>query len=150
MRHDVSQAERDGYPKQAASASIWPAAVNNKCHRSVLALIPIWDYLIDMRVIAVSTLKAFWEQPEYRDAEQPLRAWLDEVRNAAWKAPAEIKAQFKSASILKRRRVVFNIKGNDYRVVVAVAFVFGAVYIKFVGTHEQYDRISAETVELKL
>lgn len=102
-----------------------------------------------MRVIAVSTLKEFWEQPQYRDAEAPLKAWLEEMEKGSWKAPAEIKAQYANASILKGRRVVFNIKGNDYRLVVAVAYLFQAMYIKFVGTHEQYDAIDANTVELK-
>ena len=62
--------------------------------------------------------------------------------------PAEIKAQYRSASILKNRRVVFNIKGNDYRLIVAVAYRIGVVYVKFVGTHAQYDAIDAETVEI--
>ena len=102
-----------------------------------------------MRVIAVSTLKIFWEQTDYKDAEIPLRAWLSEVEKANWGSPAEIKTQFGNASILKNRRVVFNIKGNDYRIVVAVAYVYQAVYIKFVGPHKQYDEINALTVELK-
>jgi mRNA interferase HigB len=102
-----------------------------------------------MRLIAVSTLNDFWVQPVYKDAEIPLRAWLFEVQKANWKSPTDIKAQFGNASILKNRRVVFNIKGNDYRLVVAVAYVYQAVYIKFVGTHEQYDAINALTVELK-
>ena len=63
--------------------------------------------------------------------------------------PADIKAQFRSASILKNRRVVFNIKGNDYRLVVSVAYKFGAIYIKFIGTHSQYDAVDAETIELE-
>lgn len=83
------------------------------------------------------------------DAEQPLKSWADEVRHAAWQQPADIKAQFGSASILKNRRVVFNIKGNDYRLIVAVAYRFGAVYIKFIGTHKAYDAVDAETVELE-
>ena len=98
-----------------------------------------------MRVIAVSTLKAFWDQ--YPDAEVPLKAWLEEARAAQWQQPADIKAQFGHASILKNRRVVFNIKGNDYRLVVAVAYRFQALYIKFVGTHQQYDAIDVLTVE---
>jgi mRNA interferase HigB len=101
-----------------------------------------------MRVISVSTLKAFWTQPEFKDAEMPLRSWLDEVRNANWTQPADIKAQFGNASILKHRRVVFNIKGNDYRLVVAVAYRFQSLYIKFVGTHAQYDAIDVMTVEV--
>lgn len=98
-----------------------------------------------MRVIAVSTLKAFWEQ--YPAAEVPLKAWLEEAQSAQWQQPADIKAQFGHASILKNRRVVFNIKGNDYRLVVAVAYRFQALYIKFVGTHQQYDAIDVLTVE---
>ena len=100
-----------------------------------------------MRIIAISQLKAFWEQ--YPDAEQPLLAWIDEARKAQWSSPADIKGQYRSASILKSRRVVFNIKGNDYRLVVAVAYRFGALYIKFVGTHKQYDAVDADTVEME-
>ncbi len=98
-----------------------------------------------MRVIAVSTLRAFWAQ--HPDAEQPLKAWYEEVRNASWTQPADIKARYRSASVLKNRRVVFNIKGNDYRLIVAIAYNSQIVYVKFVGTHRQYDQVDAETVE---
>ena len=67
----------------------------------------------------------------------------------SWSTPSDIKAHFASASILKSRRVVFNIKGNDFRLIVAVAYRFGAIYIKFVGTHKQYDAIDADTVEME-
>lgn len=100
-----------------------------------------------MKVIALKTLKVFYLL--HPDAEQPLKAWLSEAQKANWTEPSEIKAQYKSASILKSRRVVFNIKGNAYRLVVAVAYQFGAVYIKFIGTHEQYDRIDANIVEME-
>ena len=100
-----------------------------------------------MRIIAISQLKSFWER--YPDSEQPFLAWIDESRKADWKTPADIKAHFATASILKSRRVVFNIKGNDFRLVVAVAYRFSAVYIKFVGTHKQYDAIDADTVEME-
>lgn len=100
-----------------------------------------------MRIIAISHLKAFWEK--YPDAEQPLLAWVDEAKKAVWSSPADVKEQFRNASILKGRRVVFNIKGNDYRLVAAVAYRFGAVYIKFIGTHKQYDAIDANTVEME-
>jgi mRNA interferase HigB len=99
-----------------------------------------------MRVIAVSTLRAFWET--HPDAEQPLKAWYEEANHAAWTQPADIKAQYRSASVLKNRRIVFNIKGNDYRLVVAVAYKLQIIYVKFVGTHKEYDAIDAETVEL--
>ena len=98
-----------------------------------------------MRVIAVSTLRAFWER--FPDAEQSLKAWYEEARSAAWTQPAEIKAQYRSASVLKNRRVVFNIKGNDYRLIVAVAYKLQIVYVKFVGTHKEYDAVDAETIE---
>ena len=101
-----------------------------------------------MRVIAISTLKAFWEQSQHHGAEQPLKAWFEEARLATWQQPADIKAQYGNASILKNRRVVFNIKGNEYRLVVAVSYKLQLVFVKFVGTHKQYDLIDAETVEL--
>lgn len=100
-----------------------------------------------MKIISVSALKTFWEQ--YPDAEQPLKSWVDEARRAIWRDPTDIKAQYRHASILKSRRVVFNIKGNHYRLVVAVAYRFGAVYIKFIGTHQQYDAVDANTVEME-
>jgi mRNA interferase HigB len=100
-----------------------------------------------MRIIAVGQLKKFWGK--YPDSEQSFLAWIDEAKNANWKAPLDIKTHFATASILKSRRVVFNIKGNDFRLVVAVAYRFGAIYIKFVGTHKQYDAIDADTVEME-
>lgn len=99
-----------------------------------------------MRVIAVSTLSDFWQR--YPDAEQPLKAWYEEATNAKWTQPADIKEQYRSASVLKNRRVVFNIKGNDYRLIVAVAYKLQVVYVKFVGTHREYDAVDAETVEM--
>jgi mRNA interferase HigB len=101
-----------------------------------------------MRIIAVSTLKAFWEEPIHRDAEQPLKAWFEEVSHADWHQPADVKAHYGNASILKNRRVVFNIKGNDYRLVVAVSYKMQLVFVKFIGTHQAYDAIDAETIEL--
>ncbi|GAB4061195.1 type II toxin-antitoxin system HigB family toxin [Uliginosibacterium sediminicola] len=98
-----------------------------------------------MRIVALKTLRDFWLQ--HPAAEQALKAWLDEARQADWQSPADIKARYRSASFLHNRRVVFNIKGNDFRLVVAVAYRFQAVYVKFVGTHAQYDAIDAETVE---
>ncbi len=99
-----------------------------------------------MRVIAVSALRTFWER--HPDAEQPLKAWYEEARNASWTQPADIKERYRSASVLKNRRVVFNIKGNDYRLIVAVAYKTQILYVKFVGTHKAYDAIDAETVEM--
>ena len=100
-----------------------------------------------MRIIAVRFLRDFWER--FPDAEQPLRSWVDEVKKAEWSQPSEVKAQYGSASFLKDRRVVFNIKGNDYRLIVAIAYQYRAVYVKFIGTHSEYDDIDAETVEME-
>ncbi len=100
---------------------------------------------MSMRVVAVGTLRAFWLQ--HPDAEQPLKAWFEEASKASWAQPSDIKVQYRSASILKNRRVVFNIKGNDYRLVVAVAYRLQIVYVKFIGTHHQYDAIDANTIE---
>jgi len=99
-----------------------------------------------MRIIALSYLRSFWESNP--DAEQQLKSWADEARKASWRQPADIKAQYRNASILRNRRVVFNIKGNDYRLVASVAYRYQAVYVKFVGTHAEYDLIDAETVEM--
>lgn len=98
-----------------------------------------------MRVIAVAALRAFWQQ--YPDAEQPLKSWFEEASKARWTKPSDIKAQYRSASILKNRRVVFNIKGNEYRLVVAVAYRLQIVYVKFIGTHSLYDAIDVHTIE---
>ena len=92
-----------------------------------------------MRVIAVAALRTFWQR--HPDAEQPLKAWFDEVTQATWTQPADIKAHYRSASILKNRRVVFNIKGNDYRLVAIISFNAKKVYIRFIGTHADYDKI---------
>ncbi|MCP3961783.1 MAG: type II toxin-antitoxin system HigB family toxin [bacterium] len=97
-----------------------------------------------MRVISRKALREFGER--HADSEVPLRAWFKEAKEATWETPAEIKARYASASCLANDRVVFNIKGNDYRLVVAVRYDFGIVYIRFVGTHAEYDRIDAGTI----
>ncbi len=110
-------------------------------------MVPIWDYDWLMRIIALSTLKAYWEKrPAYRDAEQPVLAWYRAVKNANWRSPADVKAAFGTASVLKNGRVVFNIAGNKYRLVVWINYDFGVVYVRFIGTHRQYDAIDAQTV----
>ncbi|MCL2643912.1 MAG: type II toxin-antitoxin system HigB family toxin [Betaproteobacteria bacterium] len=100
-----------------------------------------------MKLVAVKILRDFWSV--HPDAEQPLKAWADEVKKASWTQPADIKVKYRSASILKDRRVVFNIKGNDYRLVVAVAYSFQAVYVKFIGAHAKYDGIDAQNHEME-
>ena len=98
-----------------------------------------------MRIIALSTLRNFWEK--HPQAKEPLQGWHFEAARAEWKTPADIKAQYRNASFVGNNRVVFNIKGNDYRIVVAVVYKAGALFIKFVGTHKEYDQINVETVE---
>lgn len=100
-----------------------------------------------MRVIAKRTLREFWEgHPRNRAARTPLEDWHARVRAADWASPADLKAQFGDASILRRGRVVFNVGGNRYRVVVRINFPYRVVYIRFVGTHEDYDAIDANAV----
>lgn len=100
-----------------------------------------------MRIIALSTLKAFWENnPSYTDAIQPALAWYRHALKADWITPADVKVDFKNASILKDGRAVFNIAGNKYRLVVWINYAYSIVYIRFIGTHAQYDRIDAQTI----
>ncbi len=99
-----------------------------------------------MRIIAVSTLREVWERPGRADAEQPLRAWVHVLKAADWSKPTEVKQMFRSADILRNERVVFDIGGNKYRLVVAVHYRGKRVYVRFIGTHAEYDRIDAETV----
>jgi mRNA interferase HigB len=100
-----------------------------------------------MHIVAIRFLRDFWEKNP--DSEQSLKSWVDEAKKAGWSQPAQIKEQYRSASILKNKRVVFNIKGNDYRLVVSIAYHYQAVYVKFIGTHREYDAIDAETVEME-
>ena len=97
-----------------------------------------------MRIISIRTLREFWERHPH--AEVPLRGWYAEVSNADWKTPADIKAAQRSASFLANNRAVFNIKGNDFRLVVAVRYSQGLMFVRFVGTHADYDRIDASTI----
>tara|TARA_B110000879_G_C10941433_1_gene420030 strand:- start:242 stop:541 length:300 start_codon:yes stop_codon:yes gene_type:complete len=99
-----------------------------------------------MRIVSKRTLREFWEQPIYSDSQGQLEAWHDEAFKADWSTPQELKSQFGNASILKDSRVVFNIKGNDYRLIVKVNYPYRMVYIRFVGTHEMYDQIDAVTI----
>lgn len=99
-----------------------------------------------MRIIAKRTLREFWEQPGCRDAEQPLKAWYGEVLKAIWRTPADIKTHYGNASILPNGRAVFNIGGNKYRLIVMIRYDKHIVYIRFVGTHEEYDQIDAGTI----
>jgi mRNA interferase HigB len=100
-----------------------------------------------VRIIALSTLKAFLRRnPAYVDAKEPLMAWYRVVRRADWATPADLKREIRSASILLDGRAAFNIAGNKYRLVVWINYPYRVVYIRFVGTHRQYDKIDAQTI----
>jgi mRNA interferase HigB len=100
-----------------------------------------------VRIIAVSTLKAFLvRSPAYQDARDPVMAWARQAKAADWASPADVKRDIRTASVLKDGRVVFNIAGNKYRIVVWINYPYRVVYVRFIGTHAQYDAIDAQTV----
>ena len=106
-------------------------------------MLPDWEHATlsgEVRVIARSTLQQFWLSG-HADAEQPLKAWFAEARRATWQTMGDIKARYPSASVIDAERIVFNIGGNKYRLVVKVWFAGQALWIKFLGTHKQYDRV---------
>ena len=97
-----------------------------------------------MRIIAKKTLREFWVL--HPDAEEPLLAWYREVEKEDWNTPAKVKVKYRTASIIGDNRMVFNIKGNDYRLVMKINYAYRGVYVRFVGTHAEYDGIDAEEV----
>jgi len=99
-----------------------------------------------VRVITRKTLSDFWRRPGRGDAKEPLKAWLAEAERATWTGPADIKRGHATASFVGTARVVFNIGGNKYRLIVHVRYRFFTVYIRFVGTHAEYDKVNAEEV----
>lgn len=99
-----------------------------------------------MRVIAKSTLRKFWEQHQYADAKGALESWHDEVTQANWQSPQDVKTHYRHASICGNNRVVFNIAGNKYRLVVEMQYLAGIAWVKFIGTHARYDKINVETI----
>lgn len=99
-----------------------------------------------MRIISRRKLIDFWEVPKYRNAESHLKSWFVEARNAAWKNPAEVKQQYSNGSIIHNSRFVFNIAGNKYRLIVKIHYNTGVIYIRFIGTHAQYDQIDVENI----
>ncbi len=97
-----------------------------------------------MRLIARATLRRFWER--HPDAEGPLRAWARDVKAAKWTGTTPIKSRYSSVSFVGENRIIFNIGGNKYRLVVHVRFDVQVIYVRFIGTHVEYDRIDAGTV----
>ena len=97
-----------------------------------------------MRVISKSTLRDFWIR--HSDSEQALKSWYNEADKSAWRSPNDIKEDYPSASILADNRIVFNIKGNNYRLIVKINYAYQMVWIRFVGTHAEYDKIDATKI----
>ena len=97
-----------------------------------------------MRIIARSTLREYWQK--HPDTEQPLKAWFDDTSRANWKTPSDIKDNYANASIIANNRVVFNIKGNNHRLIVHIRYDISIVFIRFIGTHQEYNKIDATTV----
>jgi mRNA interferase HigB len=97
-----------------------------------------------MRIISRSALREFWAK--YPETEGSLQAWYANVKRANWKTPSDVKAIYRNASFIQNNRVVFNIKGNSYRLIVAINYQYGIVYVRFVGTHQAYNRINAATI----
>jgi mRNA interferase HigB len=98
-----------------------------------------------MHLVSIPPLLAF--AAKHPASKQSILAWCEEVKKAHWRQPSDLKALYASVSILKNRRAVFNLKGHDYRLIVAVAYKQGYVYVKFVGTHTEYDAVDADTIE---
>jgi mRNA interferase HigB len=163
------QAARQGCGKSHADASALasysnlPASAQRSvplvclaCQLLALRDVPDWDYHpspnlghreILMRVIALSTLKSFWQKGQkVSDAKEPILAWYRHICRADWATPSDVKKAFRSASILKAGRVVFNIAGNKYRIVVWINYPYRVVYIRFVGSHAEYDKIDVQRV----
>jgi mRNA interferase HigB len=99
-----------------------------------------------MRIIARSRLIEYWKQKKYKAAEEPLKAWYDEVKQAKWKNFNEVKADFPKASLAGNGRIVFNIHGGVFRLIVKIEFKMNVVFIRFFGTHKEYDMINADEV----
>ena len=97
-----------------------------------------------MRIIAISTLRNFWEV--HADAEEPIKAWYQEAKAADWSTPHQVKAMYRNASVVGDNRIVFNIAGNKYRLIVKFNYAYRIGYVRFAGTHAEYDRINAEEV----
>lgn len=114
--------------------------------------LPFWEIILYIckniykivRVIAKGTLRDFWLK--HSDTEQQLKSWYSEAEQANWKSPNDIKKDYPSAIIIQGNRVVFNIKGNSYRLIVKINYSVGIVWIRFIGTHKEYDVINAEII----
>ena len=99
-----------------------------------------------MRLISKKTIKDFYEQTLYQDSKESLEAWHKEVIKADWQTPNDIKEQYRHASVVGNNRIVFNIHGNKYRLIVKINYFAKVIYIRFIGTHKEYDKINAAEI----
>ena len=99
-----------------------------------------------MRIVSHRKLKEFYEQTGHADARTPLERWYDITNRAIWRNQADMKSDFPSADYVGNQHYVFNIKGNNYRLVVVVKFTIGYIYIRWVGTHSEYDKIDCANI----
>ena len=99
-----------------------------------------------VRIIALRTIREFWNKPAHADSEKPLRHWYEIARGADWASPQDVKLQWGNASVIGDNRIVFNIAGNKYRLLVKFNYRSRKGFIRFVGTHAQYDSINAESI----
>lgn len=105
-------------------------------------MVTLTTFACSMRIIAIKTLKSFWEK--FPNAQQALFAWNEEVEKAYWDTPNALKSQFRNASVITNKRVVFNIHGNTYRLVVDVEYRYKIVFVVWFGTHAEYDKIDVK------
>jgi mRNA interferase HigB len=97
-----------------------------------------------LRIVSKKILREFWDK--HSDSQQQLKSWYQEASNIIWKSPKDIKKGYPNASFLAGNRVVFNIKGNTYRLIVRINYDYSMVWIRFIGTHAQYDKIDANKI----
>jgi mRNA interferase HigB len=98
-----------------------------------------------MRIIARNTLIKYWKT--HPDTEQPLKSWFDEAQSALWKNPNQLKRQFRNVSVITNKRVVFNIKGNNYRLVADIEYKIGILFVVWIGAHKEYDKINVKEIK---
>jgi mRNA interferase HigB len=100
-----------------------------------------------MHIVSLGNLERFWQQPKGKAVEGALKAWFAEAKAAKWASPQDVKKRYANASVIANNRIVFNIKGNDFRLIVAIAYKVQYVYVKFIGTHAEYDKVDAASVD---
>ena len=134
------------FPEPAVVQRRWQSYAKKKKKK-----IPFWELFLlslkknnHLRVVAKKILRDFWEI--HGDCEQQLKSWFQEASTAEWKNPNQIKLDYPSASILNDNRIVFNIKGNNYRLIVKVTYEYQMIWIRFIGTHAEYDKINANEI----